>query len=107
MEVLEAINKWSKAFGGKSVAIVETTEPDEENEQVASFILRPSIREFAEHFDVDEQKIAPIVIRRAASECLVALLRAGHENVTASVQGDVLYLITDKEEQFANGFTLV
>lgn len=107
MEVLDAIGKWSRAFADKSVSIVEETEPDEENEQLASFIMRPSIREFAEHFDVDEQKIAPIVIRRAASECLVAMLRAGHENVTVSVQGDVLYVITDKEEKMTTGFTLV
>lgn len=107
MEVLEAIEKWSKAFGTKSVEVVERMEPDEDDERIATFVLRPSIHEFATHFNVDESQIEPIVIRRAASSCLVSMLRAGHRNVTVSVEGDMLFAVVDAEMDPRAGFTLV
>lgn len=104
MEVSEAIEKWSKSFGEKSLHILEQQEPDEDGQLFASFFLRSSIGETAAHFGVSEAQISREVISKAASECLLALLRAGYENVTISLEGDILVAVTEKT---STGFTLV
>jgi hypothetical protein len=104
MEVSEAIEKWSKSFGEKSLHILEQQEPDEDGQLFASFFLRSSIEETAAHFGVSEAQISREVISKAASECLLALLRAGYENVTISLEGDILVAVVEKT---STGFTLV
>lgn len=91
----EAIDKWAKDFGEKSCTVVEGEQPDEDGELVSSFVLNAAINEFASHLGVDAYQVGPIVVRRAASECLMALLRAGHANVTVSVEGYSIVAITE------------
>lgn len=91
----EEIDKWAKDFGEKSCAAVEGSEPDEDGELVATFILAAAIDEFASHIGAEPSEVEPIVVRRAASECLMALLRAGHGSVTVSVDGSSIVAITE------------
>ena len=91
----EEIDKWAKDFGEKSCAVVEGEEPDEDGELVSSFVLTAAINEFASHLGVDACQVGPIIVRRAASECLMALLRVGHGNVTVSVDGSSIVAITE------------
>ena len=104
MEVSEAIDKWSKSFGEKSLHILEQQEPDEDGQLFATFFLRSSIEETAAHFGISESQISRELVGKAASECLLALLRAGYENVTVSLEGDILVAVT---EITPTGFTLV
>lgn len=104
MVINEAITRWAKSFGEKAVRIVESQEADEDGELFASFMLRATIEELAEHFGVDESEIELEVIQKASSECLVALLGSGHRGVTISVDGDVLVAVT---EPISRSFELV
>lgn len=104
MDIHEAITKWSKSFGQKTVGIVESQVPDEDGELVASFRLRAAIEELSAHFGVDDTQIELEVIQKAASECLGALLDAGYRNVTISVDEDMLVVVT---EPVSRGFELV
>lgn len=104
MDIREAITKWAKSFGEQAVRIVESQVPDEDGELFASFRLGASVEELAAHFGVSESEIEAEVIQKASSECLVALLAAGHSNVTVSVDGDVVVAVT---EPISRGFELV
>lgn len=103
-EELEAIDKWAKDFGEKSLNTIDNEEVDEDGELVATFVLSAAINEFAGHFHTTPEKIGPVVVRRAAAECLMAMLRSGHGVATLSVEGEVIVAIT---EPAVTGFELV
>lgn len=94
-EHFEAIDKWAKDFGQKSLEVIEREEPDEDGELVATFTLHAVAIEFAEHFGVDVGQVKPLIVRRAASECLQAMMRAGHTIATVSVEDDAICAITE------------
>ena len=103
LEELEEIDKWAKDFGLKALHIIEGVGPDGDGELTSTFILDEAVGEFAERFGVGESEIGPVVVRRAAAECLMAMLRRG-ESACVSVDGTALVAITEPSR---TGFELV
>ena len=103
LEEFEEIDKWAKDFGVKSLEIIEGIGVDEDGELSATFVLESVIGEFADRFGTSPEEVGPVVVRRGAAECLMAMLRS-HDSACVSVDGEVVVAITEPSRA---GFEIV